>query len=91
MGLNFLANPYFEAAIIATSIFIGYTSLKSSYRKHCNNKPLIIITQGFAVIFIGKILVAPHYEWLFLTAGGLLIAIAHFYNSRLSMHAHEEN
>lgn len=91
IGISFLANNYFEMAIIATSLFIGYTSLRGSYRKHYNIRPLVIITQGFLVIFIGKILVAPHYEWLFLTAGGLLIATAHFYNSKLSMHAHEEN
>jgi hypothetical protein len=91
MGLSFLANNYFEMAIIATSLFIGYTSLRGSYRKHYNRGPLIIITEGFLVIFIGKIMVAPHYEWLFLTVGGLLIATAHFYNSRLSMHVHENN
>jgi len=91
IGFKFLSNEYFEIAIIATSLFIGYTSLKGSYRKHYNIRPLIIITQGFIVIFIGKLLIAPHYEWLFMTAGGLLIATAHFYNSKLSMHAHEEN
>ncbi len=91
IGFGFLANNYFEMAIIATSLLIGYTSLRGSYRKHCNKTPLIIITQGFAIIFIGKMLIAQHYEWLFLTAGGLLIATAHFYNSRLSMHTHENN
>jgi MerC mercury resistance protein len=91
IGFKFLANEYFEMAIIASSLLIGYTSLRGSYRKHYNSKPLIIITQGFMVIFIGKIFVATHYEWLFLTAGGLLIATAHFYNSRLSMHAHEDH
>jgi hypothetical protein len=91
IGFKFLANEHFEVAIIAISLFIGYTSLRGSYRKHYNIRPLIIITQGFLVIFIGKILVSPHYEWLFLTAGGLLIATAHLYNSKLSMHAHEDH
>lgn len=91
IGFKFLANEYFELAIIATSLLIGYTSLRGSYRKHYNMRPLIIITQGFIVIFIGKLLVASHYEWLFLTVGGLLIATAHFYNSKLSMHLNEDH
>jgi hypothetical protein len=89
IGFRFLANEYFEMAIIATSLYIGYTSLRGSYRKHDNIRPLLIITQGFIIIFIGKILIAQRYEWLLLTTGGLLIATAHFYNSKLSTHLHE--
>ncbi|OKS87345.1 MerC domain-containing protein [Mucilaginibacter polytrichastri] len=89
IGLGFLANNYFEALIIAASLLIGYTSLTTSQRKHKQIWPLVILTTGFMVIFIGKMLINPYYEWLFLPAGGLLIASAHLYNSRLSTHPHE--
>ncbi|NCD71066.1 MerC domain-containing protein [Mucilaginibacter agri] len=83
LGIGFLANSYFETSIIITSLIIGYASLTKSFCKHNRTTPLVIITIGFGIIFIGKFLADHSQEWLFLALGGLIIASAHYYNSRL--------
>lgn len=86
LGISFLANEYFETGIIITSLIIGYSSLTRSFCKYNHTAPLIIITVGFGLIFIGKFLANQSQEWLFLTLGGLLIATAHYYNLKLDTH-----
>ncbi|QJD98317.1 MerC domain-containing protein [Mucilaginibacter robiniae] len=83
LGLGFLASEYWEIGIIGSSLIVGCTSLISSYIKNRVVMPLLILVAGFTIITIGKLCITEAYEWMFMTAGGLLVATAHFYNWRL--------
>ncbi|TCO19843.1 MerC mercury resistance protein [Pedobacter psychrotolerans] len=85
LGLEFLAHPAIEISMILLSLIIGAWSLSKSYRKiHHQILPIIILILGFALIFIGHFSGIEILEPIFIPAGGLAIACAHFWNIRLS-------
>lgn len=89
LGLSFIANPYFETAIILTSLIIGYSSMIKSFRTHANSKPLLLLSWGFVLILFGHFFSGEKFEWLFLGVGGLTVAAAHYYNWHLQKHSHQ--
>jgi len=83
LGLEVFANPLLESAIITISLIIGITSLSSAFVQHRNRLPLALMVTGFVSIFTGRYLIGENLEWLFLTSGGLTVAISHYINWQL--------
>lgn len=85
IGLGFLANPLFEWSMILFALIVGvYAIGKSYFGLHHRILPPVLLLSGFAVIIIGHVLVSGAKEALVVPAGGLLIAVAHFFNYRYS-------
>ncbi len=80
---TWLVDPLSEWIFIGLSAWIACWSLLSSYfKKHRNIRPLIIAGIGFLGLIIAQKLVVSDAHWL-MTAGGGLIAYAHFCNWKL--------
>jgi len=84
LGLKIFGNPLIETSIILLSLIIGIISLSTSYVKHKNWIPMLIIVWGFALIFTGHFLISDTVEWIFLSIGGLTVATAHYCNRKLN-------
>jgi hypothetical protein len=83
-GLAFLANPLFEAIIIAISFAIASISLFRGYfGYHRKLTALVIVVTGFGLIAYGTF-VKIDYSYLFHATGALLIAISHIVNHFLT-------
>ncbi len=84
-GLGFLANPLIEWSMIILALCIGIFAIGRSYlRSHRRLLPPILLIAGFSVIIAGHAFVHGWREAVVVPAGGLLIAIAHFFNYRYS-------
>lgn len=83
LGAEFFANPLLEILIISLSFVIGVTSLSTSWQRHQNRLPVILMITGFASILAGHFWLPDSLEWLLLTAGGLTVACAHYVNWQL--------
>jgi hypothetical protein len=82
-GKHWLMNPLSEWIFIGMSVGIASWSLLNSYfKKHKNIRPLLIAGIGFLGLIIAQKIVVSNAHWL-MTAGGGLIAYAHFYNWKL--------
>lgn len=82
IGLEFLANPAIELGMIALSLSLAIFALLGAYKKHRKSMPFVILMLGFAFIALGHLLAG--LESIFIPLGGLLIAIAHFINLKLT-------
>jgi len=87
IGLGFFANPEIEAGIILLSLMVGLISMSKSWRVHRSFKPAGIILLGFLFIMTGHCLVMEKFEWILLTAGSSLVALAHYINWRYTRSA----
>ncbi len=83
-GLRFLAHPLLEMGIILLSLIIALASLSRSWRRHRSWLPGGLVIAGFTLILTGHFGVPEATEWLFLTAGSTLVAVAHLVNWRCS-------
>jgi hypothetical protein len=82
-GLGFLANPVIEWSMIIFALFIGSYAIGLSYfRIHHKLLPVFLLIAGFLVIIAGHVFVTGWHEAIVVPIGGLLIAIAHFFNFR---------
>ena len=89
-----IAGPPFEWAILACTFILGSWRLLKSFVRHRNPASLFLF--GAGLIFFAAAKMAwfnfPYNEAWFMTAGGLLVATAHFRNLRLCacchVHAH---
>jgi len=79
-GMEFLANPIIETAMLALSLCIGILSLGFSFHQHRKVIPIFVLAAGFVCIGIGH--VAEAVESYLIPIGGLAIALAHFLNTR---------
>lgn len=82
IGLEFLANPVIELGMIALSLSLAIFALLGAYKKHRRVLPFVILMLGFAFIALGHLLAGM--ESIFIPLGGLLIAVAHFINLKLT-------
>ena len=82
IGLEFLANPAIELGMIALSLSLAIFALLGAYQKHRKAWPFVILMLGFAFIALGHLLAG--LESILIPSGGLLIAIAHFINLKLT-------
>lgn len=73
-----------EYLFLILSISIAFISLWYSYKKkHKNAMPLIIASIGFIIFLLGMANIAGLHI-LMTTSGGILIALSHFVNWRIS-------
>lgn len=97
LGLEFLANPWVEIAMILVSVALAIFSLLTSYRsKHRRLLPFMILGTGFTFIFAGHFYAAAYLESVLVPVGGFIVASAHLVNWRLNntctiSHLHSES
>jgi len=84
-GLGFLAEEWVELSMIGVALVIGVWSLGLSWRKHRKAAALIIFIFGLGFIASGHAFGHGSTEHLFLPAGGLLMALAHYLNWRFTL------
>lgn len=85
LGLSFLANERIESAMIIVALVTGATSLTVSYCKyHRRLTALIILISGFLIIAAGHFLASGDSESVIVPFGGLIIAVSHYINWRLT-------
>ena len=80
LGLGFLANPWVEWGMILLALVVGVASIGTSFRSHHRMLPLILLVAGFATIVLGHNFTKGWVEAVVVPAGGILIAVAHFFN-----------
>jgi|LNFM01.2.fsa_nt_gb hypothetical protein len=85
-GLAWVASEELEWTILICTFLIGSTRLVQSYFQHRHTECLILFVAGLVSFVCAKseLFDFPYNEAVFMTIGGLLIAIAHFRNLRLS-------
>ncbi len=83
LGLGFLTNPWLEWSMIIFALLIGIYAIGNSYlNQHHKLLPIILLLIGFAIIIGGHFLITNWHEAIVVPIGGLLIAIAHFFNMK---------
>lgn len=61
IGLEFIANPFFEFSFITASIIIGFYTFKHGYFNHHRKiYPFAIFLAGLTIVFIGHFLFHNH-------------------------------
>jgi hypothetical protein len=83
VGLEFLANIWVETAMICISLVIGAWSLISTYPRHQNLGPVLVLIAGFVFIAAGHFLF-EQMESVLVPLGGFTIAAAHYMNWKLN-------
>ncbi|PST83348.1 MerC domain-containing protein [Pedobacter yulinensis] len=84
-GMTFLAHPALEAGMILLSLLLALGSILHSYRYHHRRPlPLLLVGAGFAAIASGHLLETSLPESVLVPAGGISIALAHFFNLRFN-------
>lgn len=83
MGLEFLANTWVEVGMICLSLVLGAWSLISTYPRHQNRVPLLVLFIGFLLIAAGHFLFES-LEAVVVPLGGFTIAGAHYINWKLN-------
>src|SRR5690606_11410522 len=79
IGMEFLANPAVEMAMICLSAVIGVWSLTGGYSRHKKLVPLLVFLAGFFVIASGVFLFQTA-EVVVVPLGGFTLASAHYLN-----------
>ncbi|NJL77157.1 MAG: MerC domain-containing protein [Saprospiraceae bacterium] len=83
-SLQWLDNFGVELVFISVSFVIASWSLGQSYfMQHKKLDALLVVIIGFVLILISRFVV-DSAEVIFTTLGGLLVAVAHFVNWKLS-------
>lgn len=77
--MEFLANVWVEITMILLALCVGAWSMTTSYLRHRNIVPIVVLLTGFIFIAVG------HFVWHELEAvmiplGGFTIAAAHYIN-----------
>ncbi|MBG6234053.1 hypothetical protein IWX76_000608 [Pedobacter sp. CAN_A7] len=83
VGLEFLANIWVEMVMICLSLLIGAWSLISSYSRHENLTPILVLITGFLFIATGHFIL-EQMEPVLVPLGGFTIAAAHYINWKLN-------
>lgn len=91
IGLELLAHPVFETAIIITSLIIGATAILRAWKRHHKPQPAFIMLIGFTLILAGRFLADESHEWLFLSVGGITVAVSHYFNWLLDRSCHHQH
>jgi hypothetical protein len=90
LGINWLHNIYFEAAMIATAFIIGGMNMLHGYRRHHHRLlPLISFTTGMGLFTVYQFYHEFNF-WLIISAT-VLIVLAYYFNwkfCRIARHCH---
>ncbi len=91
IGLGFLGTETFELGFVGFAYLLGISSILLSYRRHGRFFAWWFIVPGLAILsferFFPWIHEQPVQHAVVMTAGGLLVGLAHLVNLRLS-HGH---
>lgn len=80
-GLGFLANPWVEWIMILVALIVGVSAIGNDFlNSHHRLLPLVLLVVGFVAIVLGHIFTKGWLEAIIVPAGGITIAIAHFFN-----------
>lgn len=77
-GLSWLHHPLVEWGLIGTAVLIAGPSLYRGYHQHQRTRPVWLAGIGFLLLALSRLSIAD--EHLLTATGGLLIALAHWYN-----------
>ncbi|MGB1217421.1 MAG: MerC domain-containing protein [Saprospiraceae bacterium] len=84
-GLSFLANHTIEFVFLALSaVFVLWSLVPAYISHHKNAMPLVIGTIGLFIVFGSRFLPHGSLEHVMTAIGGVIIAVSHIYNYRLS-------
>ncbi|MCS7211401.1 MAG: MerC domain-containing protein [Chloroherpetonaceae bacterium] len=88
LGLGFLASPLVEQLCIVFGLVVGVLALRHGFRHHHNATAILILTIGFAAIFVAHSgWVSEELEEVVTPVGASVVALAHLVNWRLSRNA----
>lgn len=79
-GFQFLKNPWVEFSITLLSFILASVALLRGFNTHKNKSPLVIVSLGFVLIFLGHLFESSRLGILLLTIGAMAIAFAHYRN-----------
>lgn len=92
-SLSWIVGPQFEWAILACTFILGSWRLVRSFVRHRNPTSLYLFAVGLIFFAAAKMtwFNFPYNEAWFMSAGGLVVAAAHFRNLQLCAccHAHD--
>lgn len=87
LGLEMFKNEKLEYGLLSFTFLVGCTSLFRGYRYHHRYiKPLLLFALGFVLLLTGHFLAGDYWEPVLVTAGALLVIIAHVWNLRACRH-----
>lgn len=89
IGLGFLANDRFEGGFVMVASVLAMIVLTRGYRRHQQPLPLVLAGLGIALLLLGVSNVVDQsivVHSALVTAGGLSLASAHFFNLRGDRH-----
>ena len=84
VGLGFLKDERLEWALVASSAIVATASLTSGYRRHARRLPLGVLALGLMLLVSGRFVERGGVALgtALVVCGGLLVALAHFFNHR---------
>lgn len=91
LGLEFLANHAFERGFVLFAATLATLTLVGGYRRHRQRLPLMLVAPGLALLVSGVAVdldTRTALHSVLVTCGGLLVALAHVVNLRLSRRPH---
>ncbi|SEK68350.1 MerC mercury resistance protein [Chitinophaga rupis] len=87
LGAHLLENEKLEYGLMACTFVIGCLALFRGYRhQHRQLLPLLLFLAGFAGLLLGHYAMPPLWRPIVITAGALLIIIAHIWNLHKCRH-----
>ncbi len=87
--VSLFINDFVEWTFLLITFLIGIVSLCFGYNKHKSYKVFPIISIGFIILLMSKILIhnykhnTPFYLNVIMLVGGFIIALSHHINNRL--------
>ena len=87
LGAHMLENEKLEYGLMASTFVLGCLALFRGYHhQHRLLLPLLLFLAGFAGLLLGHYAVPPVWKPVVITAGALLITIAHIWNLHKCRH-----
>lgn len=87
-GIEFLEDPRLEWGMILLSFVIASSSLFNGYRnQHGKFQAIKVVVLGFGLIAASRLVEDPSLEPVFMTLGGISVAVAHWINWKLGKHS----
>lgn len=78
---------WLEWALVGSSAVIGVTALRRGYPYHRHPLPTAVLGSGLLCLVVGRLREGHEGGLLLVVLGGLLVAVAHFLNHRLTCQA----
>nr|WP_062536244.1 MerC domain-containing protein [Mizugakiibacter sediminis] len=92
-GLGFLAGHGFERGFVVFACTLAALTMWNGYRRHRSGRAFVLLLPGAALLLAGLAVDlgrAPAWHAALIAGGGVLVALAHVANLRLTqLHAHD--